>query len=116
MKMISSTSITSTSGTTLISESDDETRIARPRRGPPPLPPVSCTFGKSSIPYPGSRIPATRDPRTLRKIPLRNIQELEREIIHVRREVLHAVREVVVEVHRRDGREEPCRRGNQRLR
>jgi hypothetical protein len=43
MKMISSTSITSTSGTTLISESDDDTRRPRPRR-PPPVP-VACTFG-----------------------------------------------------------------------
>jgi hypothetical protein len=46
MKMISSTSITSTSGTTLISDIDVATRpprARRPGRGADPL--VSCSFG-----------------------------------------------------------------------
>jgi len=44
--MMSSTSITSTSGTTLISDSEVDTRCDRPRRPPPPVL-DACTFGIS---------------------------------------------------------------------
>ncbi len=50
MKMISRTSITSTSGTTLISESADVTRGRRRRPPPPPWPdaPLGITLGMRS--------------------------------------------------------------------
>jgi hypothetical protein len=44
MKMMSSTSITSTSGTTFISERLEETRRPRPRR-PGPVSAAGWTFG-----------------------------------------------------------------------
>src|SRR5688572_11878798 len=131
MKMISRTSITSTSGTTLISDREVETRELRPRRPPPPVP-VACTFGifvnlRSQLQTPNFKPPrAIRfgvwslrfeiDMARLRKVPLRDVQELEREIVHVAREVLHAVREVVVKIHRRDRGEEARGRGDQRVR
>src|SRR4029079_11519837 len=82
MKMISSTSITSTRGTTLISASEVDTRALRPRLPRPPPDRIGSTLG------------------TLGEIPLRDVQELERKIVHLVRELLHAVGEIVVEVHR----------------
>src|SRR5215467_12466896 len=79
MKMMSSTSITSTSGTTLISASDVETRALRPRLPRPPLDDgIGCTLG------------------TLGEIPLRDVQELQRKIVHLVRELLHLIRIAVV--------------------
>src|ERR1051326_4817641 len=73
MKMISSTSITSTSGTTLISASEVLTRRPRPRR---PLLAAAdgWTFG------------------ILGEIPLGDVQELHRKVVHLRGKVLHAIR------------------------
>src|SRR5687768_4058354 len=105
MKMISSTSITSTSGTTLISESEVATYPPRPRR-PRPDPPESCFCTEGII---------SRRSTGLREVALGDVQELEREVVHLGGEVLHPVREVVVEIHRRDRREEPRRRRNQRF-
>ena len=66
MKMMSRTSMTSTSGTTLISERVVPTRAARPRRPRPPLNPqrVGWMLG------------------IYVKVPLGDIQELERELFH----------------------------------
>src|SRR4029079_3135999 len=98
MKMMSSTSMTSTSGTTLISASDVATRALRPRRWrPPPDPPVGCTFC------------------ILGEVPLGDVQELEREVVHFGGELLHAVREVIVEIHRGNCREEARGGRNQRI-
>src|SRR5262245_59608581 len=97
MKMISNTSMTSTSGTTLISASDVATCAPRPRLRPPPPPPC-CTFGMA-----------------LREVPLADVQELEREVVHRRGELFHPLREEVVEIHCGDRREESCRRRNQRF-
>src|SRR5579872_4114015 len=98
MKTIRSTSITSTSGTTLISASDDETRALRPRLPRPPAEGIGCTFG------------------TLGKVPLRDVQELQREIVHLVRELLHLVRVAVVEVDGRHCREQPRGRRHERFR
>src|SRR5881227_1580706 len=88
MKMMSSTSITSTSGTTLISASDVVTRTPRARRlRPDAVVGIGWTFG---TPAPSSL--------ALSEISFRDVQELEREIIHARRKLLHPVREVVVKV------------------
>src|SRR4029079_4169832 len=92
MKMMSSTSMTSTSGTTLISASEVATRALRPRRWrPPPDPPAGCTFG------------------ILGEVPLRDVQELEGEIVHLRGEFFHPAREVIVEIHRGNRREQAPR-------
>src|SRR4051812_14818818 len=91
MKMMSRTSITSTSGTTLISASELATRRPRPRPGVGLAP--GCTFGISG------------------KVPFRDIEEFHGEIVQLRREQLHAVAQRVVEIHGRDGGEESgCRR------
>src|SRR5262245_29124527 len=103
MKMMSSTSMTSTSGTTLISASDVEMRRRRPPN-PGSVAAGACTLGTRQY------------PQALREIPLGNVQELHREIIHVGREQLHAVREVVVGHDRRNGRRQSEGRGNQRFR
>src|SRR5207248_358758 len=97
MKMMSSTSITSTSGTTLISASELDTRLARPRPGAAASCPVA-TLG------------------TLREVPFCDVQKLHREVVHFRCEDLHPVGEHVVEVHRRDRRDESERRRDQRVR
>src|SRR5438128_9267334 len=92
MKMMSSTSMTSTSGTTLISASDVDTRRLRPRPGAAASCPVT-TFG------------------TLRKVPFCDVQKLHREVVHFRREDLHAVRQQVVIDHcGNGGHEAACRR------
>src|ERR1051326_6528526 len=97
MKMISSTSITSTSGTTLISASEVLTRRPRPRR---PLLAAAdgWTFG------------------ILGEIPLGDVQELHREVVHLRGKVLHAIRQMVVENHSRNRRKETQRRRDERFR
>src|SRR6516165_784198 len=76
MKMMSSTSITSTSGTTLISASEVDTRrrLARPGVMSSPL----WTFG------------------TLRKVPFCDVQEFHREVVHLRREHFDVMRQAVV--------------------
>ena len=78
MKMISSTSITSTSGTTLISASDVDDAAAAADRA-------------------GDAAAAGLNFRHLREVPLGDVQELHREVVHLRREQLHAIRQVVVE-------------------
>src|SRR5207248_7998395 len=96
MKMMSSTSITSTSGTTLISASELDTRLPRPRPGAAASCPVA-TFG------------------TLGEIPFCDVQKLHREVVHFRCEDLHAIREHVVEVHRRNRRDKAEGGGDQRV-
>src|SRR5512140_552752 len=86
MKMMSSTSITSTSGTTLISLSDVDTRRPRPR--PPPVLAAGWTFGIYKRQCGAGRQIG------LGEISLRDIQELHREIVHLRCEQLHPVREM----------------------
>src|SRR5687768_3176410 len=100
MKMISSTSITSTSGITLISARVLETRRLRPR-GPPPDG-IGSTFGIAS--------------RLLREVPFGDIQKLEREVIQVGRVSLYLRREVVIGHHRGNGGKQPRRRRNERVR
>src|SRR5688572_5151539 len=99
MKMISSTSITSTSGITLISASVVETRRPRPR-GAPPLG-IGRTFG---IPQ-----------RLLREVPFGDVQKFQGEVVQVRGVPLYLGREVVVGEHRRDRREESGSSRNQRI-
>src|SRR5687767_6145726 len=99
MKMTSKTSMTSTSGTTLISASDVETRTPRARRPPPrdDPPELVSSFGISG------------------EVPLGDRQELHGEVVHLVRGLLHAARDVVVEVHGRNRGEEARRRGDERL-
>src|SRR5207237_6672649 len=97
MKMMSSTSITSTSGTTLISASELDTRLPRPRPGAAASCPVA-TFG------------------TLGEIPFCDVQKFHRKVVHFRGEDLHAVRQHVVKVYRRDCRDESERRRDQCVR
>src|SRR5215470_14132751 len=95
MKMISSTSITSTSGTTLISASELATRRLRARPGAMSSP--LWTFG------------------TLRKVPFCDVQELHREIVHFRREHLHVLRQPVVIDDGRNGSDQTAGRRDQRI-
>src|SRR5215831_1885440 len=95
MKMMSSTSITSTSGTTLISASDVDTRRPRPRAGS--TSPGAWSFG------------------TLGEIPFCDVQKFHREVVHLRGEQLHAVRQQVVVIDRWNRREETTRRRDQRF-
>src|SRR5256885_16851022 len=90
MKMISSTSITSTRGTTLISAREVDTRAPRARRPRPDPEGMGWTFGICG----------------LREIPFTDIQKLEREVVHLRRELLHPRGERVIEVQRRHRGEE----------
>src|SRR5260221_526692 len=87
MKMMSSTSMTSTSGTTLISASVLATR--RPRPSLPAELSRPWIFGMC-----------------LCEIPFRDVQKLHREIVHLCRADLHPVRQVVVRDDRRNRGEE----------
>src|SRR5262244_1617795 len=95
MKMMSSTSMTSTSGTTLISASDVDTRRLRPRMRIASS--LVWTFG------------------TLGEVPFCDVQEFHREVVHLRGEQLHAVRQHVVVIDRWNRREETTRRRDQRF-
>src|SRR5215467_11838681 len=91
IKIISSTSITSTSGTTLISASELDTRRLRLRPGATSSP--LWTFG------------------TLGEVPFCDVEEFHREVVHLRREQLHVVRQAVVVNDGRNGGDQPeCRR------
>src|SRR5205807_4543135 len=113
MKMMSRTSMTSTSGTTLISASELDTRRVRPRR-PGTASGIGATFGiwfddqhrahGAHREIKGILCGLCLGP--LREIPLRDIQEFHREIVHLRREQLHALRERIVEVHGGNGGEQ----------
>src|SRR5258706_11145917 len=96
MKMISSTSMTSTSGTTLISASELATRRLRLR--PPETSSAVCTFG------------------TLGEVPFRDVQKLHRKVVHLRSQDLHAVRQGVIEVDRGNRCHEPGCRSHERIR
>src|SRR5690606_38394977 len=100
MKMTSSTSITSTSGTTLISASELETRTLRERRRPP------CRAGADGI---GSSFGMSGE------VALGDGEKLHREVVHFVGGLLHPVRDVVIEVDRRDCGEQPRAGGNERL-
>src|SRR3954447_13523945 len=103
MKMISSTSITSTSGTTLISASEVDTRAPRARLPRPEFPVgIGWTLG-------------TFLRFCLREVPFGDVQELEREIIHLRCEVLHPAGVVIVEIQRRHRGEQAGGGRDQRL-
>src|SRR5262245_44662830 len=105
MKITSSTSITSTSGTTLISASDVDTFIARARRPPARL--GGCWIGSS--------FGIDKRAWALRKVAFRDGQEFEREIFHLVRKGFHAARQIVVEIHGRNRGEESERRRDQRF-
>src|SRR5574341_2240887 len=90
MKMMSSTSITSTSGVTLISLS-----VWRPE----PLVPIATA------------LPPVRP----EEVAPDDVEEVVREVGHLAVEDPDLRGEVVVRDHRRDGREEPDRRGDERL-
>src|SRR5579863_2376591 len=96
MKMISSTSMTSTSGVTLICE----TSIPR---GPDSV----ATMGSS----PGGASSFSRQ-----EVTFRDIQEFRNEIIHLDRQYAHSRRQEIVEHLRRDRRDESDRGRDQRLR
>src|SRR6476469_8838197 len=97
MKMISSTSITSTSGTTLISARVVLTlRPREPRAGT--ISPAAWTFGISG------------------EVPLADVQKLHREIVHVRCEDFYALRQQVVEPYRRNRRGQAGGRRHERFR
>src|ERR1019366_6100292 len=83
MKMISSTSTTSTNGVTLISE-----RLAPPRLrfpDPPPLMQIAIL--------------------SLSEAAFGQVENLQREIVHARADLAYAVAEEVIENRRRDRRE-----------
>src|SRR5262245_31998712 len=118
MKMMSSTSMTSTSGTTLISARLVATR--RPRRACPASG-MGATFGiaiKSQGIHDDERANPSLDlidlpvgtrthlESSLSEVPLGDVQELEGEVIHFGRVLFHFRREVVVEVDRRNRRKE----------
>src|SRR5262249_36113931 len=86
MKMMSSTSMTSTSGVTLMSEIES----------PPPGPPKAMLL--------------------LQEVPLRDVQELGAERVHLRRQHANLSGETVVHDHGRDGRGQADGSGHEGLR
>src|SRR5215470_3911087 len=99
IKMISSTSSTSTNGVTLISDS-----AAPPRRPPRPRPPLSLVEKATGHSSP-----------LLLKVALGHIQELDGEVVHARADFLEHVTEVVVENSRRNSRAQADRGREQRV-
>src|ERR1700694_991619 len=95
MKIRSRTSTTSTSGMMLISAS------VGPIRRPSPLSRLKAIFG---------------DARDLGGGPRQEVEQLQREAVHLRGPVLHAVDEVVVADHGGDRRAQPGRGGDERFR
>src|SRR5206468_11388398 len=96
MKMMSSTSMTSTMGTTLISASELATRRLRLRPGDTSS--AVCTFG------------------TLGEVPFRDVQKLHRKVVHLRGEDLHLLGQRVIEVDRGNGRDESACGGHEGIR
>src|SRR5438876_8254484 len=97
MKMMSSTSMTSTSGTTLISASVLATRRPRPSRPRAPFA-AGSTFGMG-----------------LGGIALGDVEEFHREIVHFRREYLYPLGQKIVEIHGWDRGEEASGRRHERF-
>src|SRR5580765_2182929 len=95
MKMMSSTSITSTIGTTLISARELATRRLRPRPGETSSP--LWTFG------------------TLGEVPFCDVQKFHREVVHFRRDHLHVLRQSVVVDDSGDGGDESAGRRDERV-
>src|SRR4051812_17370527 len=99
--MMSSTSITSTSGVTLMSDLT------------PPLPPSCMAMVRSpgeamKLTAPDDSASGARQPDSvLRGLLDEVVHELRRRIVHFDVEVVEAAGEVVVEPHRRDGDEQP---------
>src|SRR5487761_2141453 len=100
MKMISSTSTTSTSGMMLISDKavPEPRKRLRPRDLPFDSPAENAIPGLSR----------------LLEIPFGPIEEFQREILHPRAHLLHRVVEIVVEHGRRNRREQADAGGDQR--
>src|SRR5271157_5680865 len=96
MKMMSSTSTTSTNGVTLISD-----RLAPPPRRREPYPPPPLTDKAMAL---------------LSQTALGQVQEFQGKVVHARADLPDSVAENVVENSRRDGGCQPRRRGNQRFR
>src|SRR3990172_8382902 len=110
IKMIRSTSTTSTNGVTLISESVWFAPVERRDR----------SIAVADVPRetrPPAPSPETLAPilGRLRKVPLDDVQVLEREIVHLGRKPLHPVDEVVIEDDRGDGRRETGGGGDEGL-
>src|SRR5690348_12827543 len=97
MKMISSTSITSTSGVTLMSASTGSSSF-------PPKPPPPPRLNAMASP-----------PRFLGEVPLGQVEELEGEVLEAAAEDADPVREVVVADERRDGGGQAGGRVDERL-
>src|ERR1035441_4888877 len=96
MKMINSTSTTSTNGVTLISESMDPPRPLRDPNPPPPFTDIAiCLFSEAA---------------------LRQVQELQREIVHARPDLPNVAAQNVIEDRRRNRRHQSDSRCDQRLR
>src|SRR5690606_33478754 len=99
MKMMSRTSMTSTSGITLISDREVDTR--RPCLLRPAASGMGITFGTVRLAQILPSRPAF--PFASGEVALGDVQELEREVVHLRRVGLHLRRQVVVEIDSRDG-------------
>src|SRR6266481_2338611 len=104
--MMSSTSMTSTSGVTLIS--DLTPPWAPPRSiaienspNPSSSNETACIFRRSSRP----KMHATANP-CLRGLPDKVVHQLRRGVVHLHVEVLDAAGQVIVEPHRRNGDDE----------
>src|SRR4029077_6125822 len=95
MKISSRTRTTSTSGMMLISA------MVEPMRRPSPLSKLNAIFGHA---------------RPLGHAPRQEVEQLEREALHLRGPVLHAIDEVVVADHGGDRGAQPGRGGDQRFR
>src|ERR1035441_4549915 len=96
MKMINSTSTTSTNGVTLISESMDRPLPLRDPNPPPPFTDIAiCLFSEAA---------------------LRHVQELQREIVHARPDLPNVAAQNVIEDRRRNRRHQSDSRCDQRLR